>query len=104
MRTIEHKGIEVTYNELCGYNWRWQKAIVSSDIARSARAIERLLCGHDDYYAYALANEDHVSIAQWDALTDDQKDDLLDGAQDVGEIMNELLTAVMQDMEQLAKN
>lgn len=104
MRTIEHMGVTVSYNERCLRNWRWQKAIASGDNARGTRAIERLLDGRDDYYAYALSTDDPIGIEEWLALGEDAQDDLLDGVEDPGPAMNALLGAIMEDAGQAAKN
>jgi len=78
MRTIEYKGVEVTYDERCTKSWKWQKAVASGDPARSIRAIEQLLAGRDEEYAEALGDD--------------------------GDAMLGLLTAVMEDMGGAAKN
>lgn len=104
MRTIEHMGVKVEYNERCVNNWRWQKAVASGDGARGARAIERLLMGRDDYYAYALGTEDPVGVEEWDAMGADAQDELLDEVEDSGTLLRGLLEAVLSDAGQTAKN
>ena len=104
MRTIEFRGVKVAYNELCVKNWRWQKAVVSEDVKRSTKAIERLLDNEDEYYVYALGTDDPISMEAWHALGPDEQDDLLDLAGDGTEAMGELVNAIMQDMGAAAKN
>ncbi len=86
MRTIEFKGVEVTYDERCTLSWKWQKAVASGDQSRGVRAIEQLLCGRDEEYADLLCgNEDH------------------DGLDTSANAMQELVAACMTDMAE-AKN
>ncbi len=85
MRTIEYQGVTIEYDERCLKSWKWQKAIMSGDMARGSRAIERLLCGRDEEYA--------------DALCGNEDEDELDSANDA---MQGLLAAVMEDAN--AKN
>ena len=85
MRTIEFKGIEVTYDERVTHSWKWQKAAVSGDTARVIRAMEQLLCGKDEEYA--------------DALCGNEDPDDLDTSADV---MQELVAAILEDAQ--AKN
>lgn len=103
MRTIEYMGVEVTYDERCPHNWRWQKAVASQDPARGTRAMERLLCDHDDYYAYRLGGGD-LSIEEWDALSDDAQYDLLDTVDAPGQLLGELMGKIMEAEGQDAKN
>ena len=56
MRTIEFRGIEVTYDERCTLSWKWQKAVASQDPKRSIGAVEALLCGRDEEYADLLCD------------------------------------------------
>lgn len=86
MRTIEFRGIQVEYDERCVMSYKWQKAMNSSDSARSMRAIEQLLCGRDEEYA--------------DLLCGGSADDLDTSM----EAMTELLAAVVEDMGRTAKN
>lgn len=58
MRTIEFRGIEVTYDERCTLSWKWQKAVASGDQSRAVRAMEKLLCGRDEEYADLLCGND----------------------------------------------
>lgn len=85
MRTIEYKGIEVTYDERVLKSWKWQKAVASGDNARMLGAMERLLCGRDEEYA--------------DALCGNEDSDDLDTSADA---MQELVAAVIEDAQ--AKN
>ena len=87
MRTIEFQGHDIAYDERCMKSYKWQKAMNSGDAERSTRAVERLFCGRDEEYADLLCGN---------ADTED-----LDSSMDV---MGELLAAVIEDMEQTAKN
>ena len=98
MRTIDFKGTSVQYEEKCVMSYRWQKALNSGDEARGLKAIERLFCGRDEYYAYAIGTADPMTYEDWLAAGDDV---FLDGSMDG---MGELLQAVMEDMGQTAKN
>lgn len=97
MRTIEYKGVPVAYDERCMKSYRWQKAVNSGDSGRTTRAIARLFCDRDEYYAYAIGVDEPMSYEDWLK----QGDDLLD---DSMEAMGELLGAIMEDMGQTAKN
>lgn len=85
MRTIEFKGVEITYDERCAKSWKWQKAVASGDMSRTLAAMERLLCGRDEEYA--------------DQLCGNEDPDDLDTSADV---MQELVMAVIEDAS--AKN
>ena len=87
MRTLEFRGIAVEYDERCTMSYKWQKAVASSDGAKSTRAIERLFMGRDEEYA--------------DLLCGNEDPDDIDTAMDA---MGELLAAVMEDMGRAAKN
>lgn len=97
MKSITFKGITVEYDERCLRSYRWNKAIGSGDQARSSKAVERLFCGKDEYYAYVLSDENPMSYEEWletdDSLLDDFMGDFAD-----------LLKAVMEDAGQLPKN
>ena len=97
MRTIEFNGVTVQYDERCTLSYRWQKAMNSGDPQRSTKAVSRLLCGKDEYYAYLLSADEPISFEEWEKLDDD----VLDASMAV---MGELLTAVIEDMGQTAKN
>lgn len=97
MRTIEFKGITVEYDERCVKSYRWQKAMNSGDPQRSTKAVSRLFCGRDEYYAYLLSADEPLAYEEWEALGDDALDASMD-------VMGDLLTAVVEDMGQTAKN
>lgn len=78
MRTIEFEGIEVEYDEKCTNSYKWQKSVMSGDLAKGMRAIEQLLAGRDEEYA-----------------------DLLDDSADT---MQRLIAACMEDATGEAKN
>lgn len=82
MRTIDFRGIKVSYDERCTKSWKWQKAVASKDMARGTRAISQLLCGRDEEYADALCGNDDP--------------DELDTSADV---MQELIAACIEDLE-----
>lgn len=83
MRTIEFRGIKVTYDERCTLSWKWQKAVASQDPARSIRAVESLLCGRDEEYADLLCgNDDH------------------DAPDTAADAMSELIAACIADMNE----
>lgn len=87
MRTIEHKGIKVEYDERCTLSYKWQKAMNSQDPGKTTRALERLFCGRDEEYA--------------DQLCGNSDPDDLDTSMDA---MTELLAAVLEDMGRTVKN
>jgi hypothetical protein len=97
MRTIEYQGVTVTYDDRCPKSYKWVKALNSGDEARATRAISRLLCGRDEYYAYLLSSDEQISYEEWEALPEDELDASM-GA------MAGLLAAVMEDIGQTAKN
>ena len=97
MRTIEFKGVSVEYDELCTLSYRWQKAINSGDPQRSTKAVSRLFCNKDEYYAYLLSADEAITYEEWAKLDDDTLDTSM-------EAMGELLQAVMEDIGQTAKN
>lgn len=78
VRSIEFKGIDVEYDATCVKRWSWQKAVFSGEPARTMDAISRLLLGRDEEYA------------------DDLGDDF--------DAMQALVTAVIEDAGQAAKN
>lgn len=100
MRTIEYNGVKVEYDERCVKSYRWQKAVNSGNPKRSANAMSRLFAGRDEYYAYAIGTENPMGYDEWAALSDDELD-LLDDNLDA---MGGLLSAVVEDMGQTAKN
>lgn len=97
MRTIEFNGVSVDYDERCIRSYRWNKAIGSGDQARSSKAVERLFCGKDEYYAYVLSVDEPLSYEEWLRKDDDLLDDFMGDFAD-------LLKAVMEDAGQLPKN
>lgn len=103
MKTILHKGIEVTYDEHCVNSYRWQKQMNSGNAQRSSRALSRLFCGRDEYYAYAISTKEPMSYEEWAALDDDALD-LLDSGADTMGVMTDLFAAITKDAEQAAKN
>ena len=103
MKTILHKGIEVTYDERCLKSYRWQKQMNSGNAQRSSRAISRLLCGRDEYYAYAFSTKEPMAYEEWAALDEDALD-LLDMSADTMGIMTDMLAAIIEDAGQVAKN
>ena len=103
MKTILHKGVEVTYDEQCVNSYRWQKQMNSGNAQRSSRALSRLFCGRDEYYAYAISTKEPMDYEEWAALDEDALD-LLDGGTDTMGVMAELLDAITEDVGQAAKN
>lgn len=57
MKTIEHKGVIVEYDETVLKRWRWQRKVASGDMAKTFDAFDELLLGNSDDVADELGGD-----------------------------------------------